>query len=116
MTGFINTKYANPNEDYPDIQLFFNGFWANCSKTGIKNEGTGGKRRISITPTVLHAKSRGFIRLRDNNPLSYPMISYQYFSHPDDMKILLEGIKFSIKLAETRALKRSILFYYTKYY
>lgn len=34
------------------------------------------------------------------------MDSFRYLTHPDDMKVLVDGIKFSLKLTETQALKR----------
>ncbi|XP_051160864.1 glucose dehydrogenase [FAD, quinone]-like [Leptopilina boulardi] len=97
ITAMINTKYSNNS----DIQLFFNGFWADCIK--LKRQG---KRQLSIIPTVLNAKSRGYVRLKDMNPHSKPIIVPNYFSHSDDIKTLVEGIKFSIRLSNTQALKK----------
>ncbi|XP_043485307.1 glucose dehydrogenase [FAD, quinone]-like [Leptopilina heterotoma] len=105
-TGMINTKYANPNEDHPDIQLIFGGYLAACSETGAINENSESPRNINIYPTVLHPKSKGYLRLRNNDPLSKPMISPKYFSHSDDIGALTEGIKFAIRLTETNALKK----------
>lgn len=44
----------------------------------------------------------GTIRLKDNNPLSHPLIFANYFTHPDDVKTIVEGIKIALKLAETK--------------
>ncbi|XP_060532982.1 glucose dehydrogenase [FAD, quinone] [Cylas formicarius] len=107
VTGFINTKYNDPMLDHPDIQFFFGGFLANCARTGQVGERVdNGTRQIQIIPAVLHPKSRGFIRLRDNNPLSHPLIYANYLTHPDDAKVLIEGIRFALRLAETKALRR----------
>lgn len=46
----------------------------------------------------------GSIRLRDNNPLSHPLIYANYFTHPDDVKVMVEGIKIGLKLAGTKGL------------
>lgn len=54
-----------------------------------------------MIPAVLHPKSRGFLKLKDNDPLSHPLISPLYYTHPDDVKVMVEGIKFGIKLSET---------------
>lgn len=102
----INTKYANPDEDHPDIQLIFGGFLADCSETGMVGENNGKNRSISIIPTLLHPKSRGYLRLRNNDPLSKPMIYPKYLTSVEDVARLVEGIKFSIRLAETDSLKR----------
>ncbi|KAJ8939715.1 hypothetical protein NQ314_011001 [Rhamnusium bicolor] len=48
----------------------------------------------------------GSIRLRDNKPLTYPLIYANYFTHPDDVKVIVEGIKIGLKLSQTKALKR----------
>ncbi|KAL1502803.1 hypothetical protein ABEB36_007897 [Hypothenemus hampei] len=107
VTGFINSKYNDPNLDHPDLQFFFGGFLANCARTGMVGERVdNGTRQIQIIPTVLHPKSRGEIRLRDNNPMNHPMIFANYLTHPDDVKVLVEGIRFALRLAETKALRR----------
>lgn len=111
VTGFINTKLANPAADHPDVQYFFGGYLANCAKTGQVGEmspdaGNITQRTINIIPAVLHPKSRGYIKLRDNNPMSPPLIYAKYLTHPDDVAALVEGIKFGIRLTETKALKK----------
>lgn len=60
---------------------------------------------MQIIPTLIHPKSRGFLKLKDNNPLSHPLIYARYLTHPDDVKILVDGIKLALRLAETKALK-----------
>nr|NP_001299136.1 uncharacterized protein LOC106117733 [Papilio xuthus]BAM18762.1 glucose dehydrogenase [Papilio xuthus] len=107
VTAFINTKYADPAGDNPDIQLFFGGFLADCAKTGMVGESRGnGSRTIQIFPAVLHPKSRGHLEIASNDPFAHPKIYANYLTHPDDVKTLIEGIKFAIKLSETKALKK----------
>ncbi|KAL3271400.1 hypothetical protein HHI36_021881 [Cryptolaemus montrouzieri] len=107
VTGFINTKYNDPRQEHPDVQYFFGGFLANCAKTGQVGERVDNNTRsIQIIPAVLHPKSRGYITLKDNNPLSHPLIYANYYTHPDDVKVMVEGIKFAIQLSESKALKR----------
>ncbi len=111
VTGFVNTKLANPAADHPDVQYFFGGYLANCAKTGQVGEltpdiGNTTQRVINIIPAVLHPKSRGYIKLKDNNPMSHPAIHAKYLTHPDDVTTLIEGIKIGIKLTETNALKK----------
>ncbi|KAF5280195.1 hypothetical protein FQA39_LY18112 [Lamprigera yunnana] len=107
VTAIINSKYADPSGDHPDLQIFFGGFLANCARTGQVGERLdNNSRSVQIIPTVLHPKSRGYLRLRDNNPFTHPMIYARYYTHPDDVKVMIDGIKFAIKLSETKALKR----------
>lgn len=102
VTGFVNSKYSDPSEENPDIQFFFGGFLANCARTGQVGERLDNNTRsIQIIPTVLRPKSRGEIKLRNKHPMSHPLIYANYLTHPDDMKVMLEGIKFAMKLANT---------------
>lgn len=102
----INTKYADPREDHPDVQLIFGGYLADCAETGMVGEKKGTNRSIYIIPTILHPKSRGYLRLRNNDPLSKPLIYPKYLTHPDDVAALVEAVQFGIRLSETQALKR----------
>ncbi|KOB70622.1 Glucose dehydrogenase [acceptor] [Operophtera brumata] len=71
VTAFINTKFAEPLADDPDVQLFFGGFLADCAKTGMVGERLdNGSRSIQIIPTVLKPKSIKFaIRLSETKAL-----------------------------------------------
>ena len=46
---------------------------------------------ITFLPILLNAKSRGTITLASKDPIDQPLIDPQYLSHPDDVKVLLEG-------------------------
>ncbi len=52
---------------------------------------------------LLRPKSRGTIRLRSANPFAKPVIEAGYFTHPNDMDVLVEGIKVVMALSQTRA-------------
>lgn len=105
-TALINTKYAKPEDDNPDIQLFFGSFTSTCSKNGkIVNNSTA-RKMMKILPTVLRPKSKGYLKLRNNDPLSKPLIYPQSMSHPNDVAVMIEGIKFVLRLVETRILKK----------
>ncbi|XP_047511241.1 glucose dehydrogenase [FAD, quinone] [Pieris napi] len=107
VTAFINTKYVNPEEDNPDIQMFFGGFLADCAKTGMLGESKGeGARSVQMFPAVLRPKSRGRLEIASPDPFQHPKIFANYLTHPDDVKTLIEGIKFAVRLSETGALKK----------
>jgi choline dehydrogenase len=93
VTGFIRSKYAEP--DLQDIQMFFEGFLGNCSETGDNTEllTTGRRRFVTFTPTLLVPKSRGYIKLRDNNVFSPPILELNYLSHKSEVDILVDGIR-----------------------
>ncbi|CAL1273603.1 unnamed protein product [Larinioides sclopetarius] len=42
---------------------------------------------------ILHPKGRGYVALRSSDPYDSPIIDPKYFSHPDDIKIVVAGMK-----------------------
>lgn len=54
---------------------------------------------------MLHPKSRGYITLHSSDPLAPPKIVANYLDEEHDMRVLIDGIKFAIRLSETDALK-----------
>ena len=57
----------------------------------------------SIHCSIMHPKSRGTIRLADANPLSVPLIDPNYLSHPDDLNVLLAGLKKTLQIMQSEA-------------
>ncbi|XP_018335607.1 glucose dehydrogenase [FAD, quinone] [Agrilus planipennis] len=107
VTGFIKTKYANQTEDNPDIQYFFHGYSPDCSETGTVGELiNNNSRAFLMCPTLIKPKSRGFLRLRSADPMMSPAIYARYFTDPDDVKVLVEGVKFATKFVSTKAMKK----------
>ncbi|KAJ9586360.1 hypothetical protein L9F63_019982 [Diploptera punctata] len=111
VTAKLNSKYADPSGDHPDVQLFFGGYLANCARTGIVGEleeptNPRHKRSITISPVVLHPKSRGYLTLKSSNPLDPPLIYANYLSDPADMATLLDAINITLRLGNTRVLKQ----------
>lgn len=54
---------------------------------------------------MLHPKSRGYITLNSKDATDSPKIFANYLDEEHDIKVLVEGIKFAIKLSETSPLK-----------
>ncbi|CAB3262549.1 unnamed protein product [Arctia plantaginis] len=120
VVAFINTKYANASEDWPDMEFMM------TSASTPSDGGTQVKKAHSLTdefynsvfeelnnkdvfgifPMMLRPKSRGFIKLRSKNPLDYPIMVHNYLTHPDDVGVLREGVKSAIAVGETTAMKR----------
>lgn len=120
VVSFINTKYANASEDWPDIEFMMTS--ASIPSDGGTQVKTAhsipdefyeevfghltNKDVYGIFPMMLRPKSRGFIKLRSKNPLDYPIMIHNYLTHPDDVGVLREGVKAAIATAETNAMKR----------
>lgn len=120
IVAFINTKYANSSDDWPDIEFML------TSASTPSDGGTQVKRAHGLTdefynevfgdinnkdvfgvfPMMLRPKSRGYLKLRSNNPLDYPLMYHNYLTHPDDVGVLREGVKAAIAVGETQAMKR----------
>lgn len=110
MTARINSRYADPSGSFPDLQIFFAGYGANCAKSGEYNAPIDPKnpdlpRDFTISPVVLHPKSRGHISLKSNNPLDPPLIYANYLSDPEDVATLVEGIRVVQRLANATVLR-----------
>lgn len=95
--GFVK---LNPDSPAPELQFHFapgffvrHGFENPTDKNGKMLHG------ISIGPTLVKVKSRGYIKLKSADPLAHPEIQPNYLSHEDDMQILVEGVKIARKIA-----------------
>jgi len=93
VTGLIRSKYATT--DVQDIQMFFGGYLANCSRTGSTKEllETGNTRYVTFTPTLLVPKSRGNIKLRNKDPDTAPVINPNYLSDQSEIDTLVDGVR-----------------------
>ncbi|CAH0696828.1 unnamed protein product [Spodoptera exigua] len=117
--AFVNTKYQDPSEDYPDIQLFIaptadnlDGGWFGKRANGLTDDTYAAlyedilyESSFSIVPLLLRPKSRGYLKLRDANPNSPPMIYPNYFSDPQDIKVLVEGARIVQDIVNQPALR-----------
>ncbi|CAB3246144.1 unnamed protein product [Arctia plantaginis] len=97
VTGLLCSSLAKWERN-PDLQFFFNGFYAECSKTGVIGEpatpnylaGTN----ISANAVSLLPRSVGYMILNSTNPLDPPLFFPNYFDHPDDMVVLKDGLMY----------------------
>ncbi|XP_043270254.1 glucose dehydrogenase [FAD, quinone]-like [Venturia canescens] len=118
--AFINTKYANSSIDHPDVQLFLSSAADNTDGGLIGKRGLGLNDRtfstvfgdilfnetFSAMPVLLRPRSRGFIKLKDKNPSSHPIIVPNYFDDPRDLDTLIEGAKFIHDLSRTKKMEQ----------
>uniref|UniRef100_A0A6A7FRT3 Glucose dehydrogenase [FAD, quinone]-like n=1 Tax=Hirondellea gigas TaxID=1518452 RepID=A0A6A7FRT3_9CRUS len=63
---------------------------------------------LTINPCLLRPKSRGSVRLASSNPFDNPVADINYFDHPDDMKLMIKGVRLAIKIGNTEAVKRNM--------
>lgn len=126
--GFITTKYGNVTDDWPDIEFMLTSSSANSDGGTAAKKAHGlrddffdellgdiiNKDVFGVFPMMLRPKSRGYIKLRSKNPMQYPLLYANYLEHPDDVRVLREGVKASLAIAETTAMKRFGARYHSK--
>ncbi|KPJ15961.1 Glucose dehydrogenase [acceptor] [Papilio machaon] len=118
--AFVNTKYANASDDFPDIEFHFISGSTNSDGGeqlrkvhGLTDEFYDAVFRPinnmdvwSIIPMLLRPKSKGFIQLRSSSPYDYPYIYPNYLTEEEDVKTLIEGVKIAVALSRTKAFQR----------
>lgn len=116
--AFVNTKYANASDDWPDMNfLMTSSAWFSDGSVKVAHGlddaffetmygDLFGKDTFTIVPMMLRPKSRGFIRLNSSEPLEYPLLYHNYLTHPDDVAVMREGVKLAVATGETLALRR----------
>lgn len=111
--AFIRSKYA-PSEK-PDIELLFiSGSIHSDNGKGVRKglritdevyntvyKPIENKDAWSIWPIIQSPKSVGRLTLTSKDPFVPPKIEPNFFSHPADIEILLEGIKHAINVSKT---------------
>ncbi|CAL8100287.1 unnamed protein product [Orchesella dallaii] len=102
----LSKQRGNITNKSPDIQLLlipstsitltevFEKF-ANIKNGLIKKYASGLRGNDSFLINVMLGKynSRGEVRLASADPLDKPILDPKYFSHPDDIKILVDGME-----------------------
>jgi choline dehydrogenase len=58
---------------------------------------------FTILPTLLHPKSRGFVKLRSSDPLAAPVIQPNFLQEKEDMDQLVTGVKKALEIYQQKA-------------
>jgi choline dehydrogenase-like flavoprotein len=86
--GFLRSRFAE--QGIPDLQLHF-------LPAVLKDHGrqfaTGYGYGLHVC--CLYPKSRGTITLQSNHPADHPVIQPNYLSHPDDLNVMVDGVKIA---------------------
>ncbi len=90
--GFVSTSLADPG--VPDMQLL--GLpWSYPAP----NQDLPVRYKVDTRPswsvfsTLIRPRSRGTVRLASADPLEAPVIDPNYLAEPDDLRVLVEGLK-----------------------
>ena len=74
--------------------------WAHLYEDRLFEQGMG------FHPTLLRPNSRGTVSLSGPDINDHPIIDTNYLDHPEDLQILVEGMKFLKSLEKTEAFRR----------
>ena len=118
--GFFQSGLQNKLDDRPDLQMVYYAFKTPpsefdklCMSVNPVTKVTLGEVNVNdddivasyFLPGLLHPKSTGEIRLNisGGNVFNPPVIEPNYLSHPDDVEVLLRGLKIAEKMFATSA-------------
>ncbi len=94
--GFIRSRAGI---EYPDIQYHF-------LPAAVRYDGKvafdGHGFQVHVGP--MRTKSRGFVRVRNNQPQTAPQILFNYMSHPDDWTEFRSCIRLTREIMQQKAL------------
>ncbi|XP_063628259.1 glucose dehydrogenase [FAD, quinone]-like [Cydia splendana] len=118
--GYIKTDVPHEDDVYVDLELLDIGGSIGSDGGGAIRQGMRirddvfnpaygpivNRETWSAFPMLLYPKSRGYLELRDKNPLSPPKIVNNYLTHPRDVATLLAGIRYVIKMGNLPPFKK----------
>uniref|UniRef100_A0A182INF4 Glucose-methanol-choline oxidoreductase N-terminal domain-containing protein n=1 Tax=Anopheles atroparvus TaxID=41427 RepID=A0A182INF4_ANOAO len=119
VMGFINTKYNPPGSKRGDVQIFMS------AQSDISDGGTEGLAGAGLTydyyarnfeswvyhdsflimPLLMRPESRGRLELASADPMDKIKIYPNYFAVDRDLDILVEGLKFGVRVAQTAVMR-----------
>jgi choline dehydrogenase len=96
--GFWRSREGLPA---PDIQY-------HAAPVMFVDEGLGDPvaHGMSFAGCLLTPRSRGSVSLRSNDPGAKPWIRHCFYSEPEDLEVMLEGLRLSLEIAHRDALDR----------
>lgn len=107
-SGYVNSRYADPAIDYPDIQYFIPPGAVFNTSNGEEEFTTpfSAYNRITFQPGVMKQKSIGYVTIKNKDPFRQPIIVPNYFANIEDLNILVDGCNFVAKnLSNTKVFK-----------
>lgn len=104
--GLLATHYldagafvsVDPGSEYPALQLFFTPGIAEWYRT----DGKPDRHHVYVRCYVCRPKSRGTVTLASANSLDPPVIDPNYLSHPDDLRLTIEGVHKNIEILRAK--------------
>ena len=97
--GSEAVAFINPDDPAgaPDIQMY-------CIGTMFPPPGMKADHGMMLCPTLIRPKSTGWMRLRSSDPKDAPEFSPNYFSHPDDLQLMVRAIRYAREILRSQPL------------
>ncbi|XP_025103510.1 uncharacterized protein LOC112569801 [Pomacea canaliculata] len=112
---FVSTDDESRKMNWPDLQIMLQGrLWTTETLKNFrytKETIEQAKRRdefkygFPCLASLLRPKSRGTLRIKSADPFEYPAINPHYLEHPDDLALLVRGIRVCQRLVATPAMQ-----------
>lgn len=118
--AFGRTKVSRDDKNYPDIELLFlaGGFQTDRGSIfrrafRISDETYNALFKplenlvaFQIFPILLHPQSFGYVKLKSNNPFSWPRAYGNFFNDTNDIETLLAGIRDAQRIVKAPAFQK----------
>ncbi|CAH0394229.1 unnamed protein product [Bemisia tabaci] len=118
--AFVNSRYADPDGLWPDVQFHFAPSSVNSDGGEVIRKILGLRDSVyntlykplinaetwTILPLLLRPRSTGRISLKSRNPLVYPIIEPNYFTYKEDVQVLIEGIRIAFNISGSKTFKK----------
>jgi choline dehydrogenase len=101
--GFVRT---DAGLEHPNLQYHFlpvGSAQSSFDKEPFRASG----RAFMLLPTLLYPKSHGEIRLASSDAARAPLIDPKYFTEPDDMRVMKEGVRIAQRIIRSKVLDGS---------
>ena len=90
---------SEPDEAWPDLQLFFLMMLA----SDYPEAGPLNRHGVTLTAYVNRPLSRGEVTLASSDPLDRPVIDFNYLSEPGDMRCAIAGVRWNLRILYAKA-------------
>ena len=102
--SFLNPENLHDNKN-PKIKLYcVQIMYTDRDTKDIKPD-----HGVTLTSCIMNPKSRGEVTINSSNPIDLPNINPNFLSHKDDINSLLESVKLSRKVINTKPLSDIII-------
>ena len=64
---------------------------------------------LTLTSCIMNPVARGNVKLRSSNPLDLPLINPNFFSNKEDLKLMIDSVKFARNVVKSKPLSEIVV-------